>query len=391
MRELSEPFFAPASPASSAPVPAISRVPTPPSAAATDEEPATKEEEEASDSILRMADPWFSGGANDDESAPESPVIQRRAMGPASLAIGALPVSHFAAKSRANSPKALVPAQATISSGWVTRTPARSRPDQARGPPRGGESFTHLLRQSKGGGQPLSKQSRAEMEPAFGADFGAVRVHTGDEAHSLANRASALAFAHGVNIYFGRGQFQPDTTPGRRLLAHELTHVVQQGRAVQRSSIQRSPFASSLARRSNHARAPPQISSAEPHIQRLGWNDIKEEINSYAELIHGFTLMTVVVGYNPILDQDVEWSAKNFFRGAAGLIPFGTLVFDKLDEAGVIDSVFAWITSQIDAHNLSLSRVNSLFDQAWDRWIRPSRPHRIQCRSRPQHVQRPPW
>ena len=366
MRTLSEPFFAPASPASSAPVPAISRVPTPPSAAAMDEEPAAKEEEETSDSILRMADPWFSGGANDDESAPESPPIQRRAMGPASLAIGALPVSHFAAQSRANSRKALVPAQATISSGWVTRTPARSRPDRARGPPGGGESFTNLLSQSKGRGQPLSKKSRAEMEPAFGADFGVVRVHKGDEAHSLANRASALAFAHGGDIYFGRGQFQPDTTPGRRLLAHELTHVVQQGRAVQRSSIQRSPFASSLAQRSNHARAPPQISSAEPHIQRLGWNDIKEEINSYAELIHGFTLMTVVVGYNPILDQDVEWSAKNFFRGAAGLIPFGTLVFDKLDEAGVIDSVFAWITSQIDAHNLSLSRVNSLFDQAWD-------------------------
>jgi outer membrane protein OmpA-like peptidoglycan-associated protein len=366
MRSLSEPFFAPASPATSAPVPAISRVPTPPSGAATDEEPATKEEEEASDSIPRMADPWFSGGANDDESAPDSPPIQRRAMGPASLAIGALPVSHFAAQSRANSRKTPVPAQATISSGWVTRTPARSRPDRARGPPGGGESFTNLLSQSKGRGQPLSKQSRAEMEPAFGADFGAVRVHTGDEAHSLANRASALAFAHGGDIYFGRGQFQPDTTPGRRLLAHELTHVVQQGGAVQRSPIQRSPFASSLAQRSNHARAPPQISSAEPQVQRLGWSDIKEEINFYAELIHGYTLMTVLVGYNPILDEEVEWTPNNFFRGAAGLIPFGTLIFDKLDEAGVIDSVFAWITSQIDAYNLTLARVDSLFSQAWD-------------------------
>ncbi|MGA9577463.1 MAG: DUF4157 domain-containing protein, partial [Terrimicrobiaceae bacterium] len=315
-----------------------------------------------------MADPWFSGGANDEESAPDSPPIQRRAMGPAatSPAFGALPISHFAAQSHANPPETLVPARATISSGWVTRTPVRSRPDRARGPPRGGESFSNLLSQSKGRGQPLSKQSRAEMEPAFGADFGVVRVHTGEEAHRLAHRASALAFAHEGDVYFNRGQFQPDTAPGRRLLAHELTHVVQQGRADQRSSIQRSPFASSIAQRSYHARAPPQISRAEPQVQRLGWSDIKEEINSYAELIHGFTLMTVVVGYNPILDQDVEWTAKNFFRGAAGLIPFGTLLFDKLDEAGVIDSVFSWVTSQIDAHNLSLARVNSLFSQAWD-------------------------
>ena len=205
------------------------------------------------------------------------------------------------------------------------------------------------------------------MEPAFGADFGVVRVHAGDEAHRLANRASAVAFAHQGDIYFNRGQFQPDTVPGRSLLAHELTHVVQQGSAVQRGSIQRLPFSPSIPQRSNHTRAPPQISSAEPQVQRLGWSDIKEEINSYAELIHGFTLMTVVVGYNPILDQDVEWTAKNFFRGAAGLIPFGTLLFDKLDEAGVIDSVFNWVASQIDAHNLTLSRVNSLFSEAWDK------------------------
>ena len=365
VRTFGEPFFAPSVRASSASVPAISRVSTPPPTAA-DEESVAKEDEEASEPIQRMADPWFSDGASDDENTAASPPIQRRAVGPAqtSLAFGAS--SYFAARSRADTRKGLIPARATASSGWVSRTPVRSRPDRARGPPRGGERFTTLLSQSKGRGQPLSQQSRAEMEPAFGADFGAVRVHTGDEAHRLTNRASAFAFAHEGDIYFNRGQFQPDTVPGRGLLAHELTHVVQQGSAIQRGSIQRLPFSPSITRRSNPARAPPQISDAEPQIQRLGWSDIKEEINSYAELIHGFTLMTVVVGYNPILDQDVEWSAKNFFRGAAGLIPFGTLIFDKLDEAGVIDSVFTWVTSQIDAHNLSLSRVNSLFSQAWD-------------------------
>ena len=367
VRSLSEPFFAPSVRASPTSLPAISRVSTPPPTAA-DEESVAKEDEEASEPIQRMADPWFSDGAGDDENTAASPSIQRRAVCPpqGSRAFGALPISYFAARPLTDSRKGLKPARATISSGWVSRTPVRSRPDRARGPPRGEERFTTLLSQSKGRGQPLSQQSRAEMEPAFDADFGIVRVHTGDEAHRLTNRASAVAFAHEGDIYFNRGQFQPDTVPGRSLLAHELTHVVQQGSAVQRNSIQRLPFSPSITQRSNHARAPPQISSAEPQIQRLGWSDIKEEINSYAELIHGFTLMTVVVGYNPILDQDVEWTAKNFFRGAAGLIPFGTLIFDKLDEAGVIDSVFSWVTSQIDAHNLSLARVNSLFSQAWD-------------------------
>ena len=369
MGTLGEPFFAPASPAPSAAAPAINRVSIPPATETADEQTVAKEDEQAPDSILRMADPWFSDGAGDDENTAASPPIQRRAVRPsrASRAFGASPISYFAARPLTDSRKGFIPAPATISSGWVSRTPVRSRPDRARGPPRGEERFTTLLSQSKGRGQPLSKESRAEMEPAFGADFGVVRVHAGDEAHRLANRASAVAFAHQGDIYFNRGQFQPDTVPGRSLLAHELTHVVQQGSAVQRGSIQRLPFSPSIPQRSNHTRAPPKLSSAEPQVQRLGWSDIKEEINSYAELIHGFTLMTVVVGYNPILDEDVEWTAKNFFRGAAGLIPFGTLLFDKLDEAGVIDSVFNWVASQIDAHNLTLSRVNSLFSEAWDK------------------------
>jgi outer membrane protein OmpA-like peptidoglycan-associated protein len=365
VRTLGEPFFAPAPLASSAPAPSISRVSTSPATAV--EEPAAKDEEETAEPIHRMADPWLANGDSDDEE-PAPPPIQRQALDStrATPVLCPPPESHPASRSL-GSPKRSVPARATVPSGWVTRTPVRSQPDRARGPPRGGENFTHLLSQSKGRGQPLPKQARAEMESTFDADFSAVRIHAGDEAHRLANRASALAFAHEGDIYFNRGEFQPDTAPGKRLLAHELTHVVQQGRAIQGCGIQRQPFSSLAAHGANGARAPPSISSVGPKIQRIGWSDIKEEINSYAEHIPGFTLMTVVVGYNPILDQDVEWSGKNFFHGAAGLIPFGELIFDKLDEAGVIDSVFSWITSQIDAHNLTLSRVNSLFSEAWDR------------------------
>ena len=77
-------------------------------------------------------------------------------------------------------------------------------------------------------GQPLDAVTRASMEPRFGHDFGRVRVHTDDEAAEAARSVGALAFTVGRNLVFGAGQYSPNGARGRRLLAHELTHVVQQ-------------------------------------------------------------------------------------------------------------------------------------------------------------------
>jgi uncharacterized protein DUF4157/CDI toxin RNase A-like protein/uncharacterized protein DUF922 len=79
-----------------------------------------------------------------------------------------------------------------------------------------------------GGGQPLDDATRTFMEPRFGHDFGRVRVHTGDVAAQSASSARSLAFTVGSDIVFGAGQYAPQTESGRHLLAHELTHVVQQ-------------------------------------------------------------------------------------------------------------------------------------------------------------------
>ena len=67
------------------------------------------------------------------------------------------------------------------------------------------------------------------MESAFGAGFGGVRVHTGAEADALSAALSARAFTAGQDIFFRRGEYAPQSSTGRQLLAHELTHVVQQG------------------------------------------------------------------------------------------------------------------------------------------------------------------
>jgi len=79
-----------------------------------------------------------------------------------------------------------------------------------------------------GGGLPLTPPVRAEMESSMGVDFGAVRVHHDGHANHLARSVNALAFTYGRDIVFGGGQYQPATAGGKRLLAHELTHVVQQ-------------------------------------------------------------------------------------------------------------------------------------------------------------------
>jgi hypothetical protein len=79
-------------------------------------------------------------------------------------------------------------------------------------------------------GQPLAPGIRNEMEPSFGADFGEVRVHSNSRAAESARAVKALAYTFGRNIVFGDGQFTPQTAAGKLLLAHELTHVLQQSR-----------------------------------------------------------------------------------------------------------------------------------------------------------------
>jgi hypothetical protein len=77
-------------------------------------------------------------------------------------------------------------------------------------------------------GQPLDGATRTFMEPRFGHDFSNVRVHTDATAAESAKAVNALAYTVGNNVVFGAGQYKPLTNSGRKLLAHELTHAVQQ-------------------------------------------------------------------------------------------------------------------------------------------------------------------
>lgn len=74
----------------------------------------------------------------------------------------------------------------------------------------------------------LEASTRTQMEAAFGEDFGDVRVHTGSDAEKLNQELNARAVTRGRDIYFAAGEYHPATREGQELLAHELTHVVQQ-------------------------------------------------------------------------------------------------------------------------------------------------------------------
>ena len=78
------------------------------------------------------------------------------------------------------------------------------------------------------GGQPLSKSERAYFESRFGVDFSQVRLHNDAQAAESARALNAKAYTLGQDVVLGAGEYAPGTSEGRKLMAHELTHVVQQ-------------------------------------------------------------------------------------------------------------------------------------------------------------------
>ncbi|MCG3156683.1 MAG: hypothetical protein DKINENOH_03307 [bacterium] len=199
---------------------------------------------------------------------------------------------------------------------------------------------------SRGGGSALPHDTRAFMEPRFGVDFSQVRVHTGTNAAQMSQDLNAQAFTVGRDIYFGNGKYNPQTSGGQQLLAHELTHVVQQGAALRAKPIAVTP-------------APQKIQRSPGPIANL--------LNKVARNIPGYTLITVIIGKNPITGEEVPRTAKNFLGGFMGLIPGGTVLFDNLNKSGAIDEAFNWLQKQVQALNITWAGIKALIAEAWDK------------------------
>jgi Domain of unknown function (DUF4157) len=105
---------------------------------------------------------------------------------------------------------------------------------EASGSPQtAGSGIENSLTASKGSGSPLPEDTRQQMESSFGHDFSGVRIHNDSSAAQMNNQLHAHAFTNGNDIYFNSGQYDTTSTGGKFLLAHELTHTIQQGHAAQ--------------------------------------------------------------------------------------------------------------------------------------------------------------
>jgi hypothetical protein len=97
-------------------------------------------------------------------------------------------------------------------------------------------SLRNAIEARRAGGQPLDSEANAQLSQALGTDFRHVRVHADQAADGLSRSLNADAFTVGSHIFFRASRYKPGTTEGRRLLAHELTHVVQQSAGIRSAS-----------------------------------------------------------------------------------------------------------------------------------------------------------
>ena len=134
--------------------------------------------------------------------------------------------------------KAEMPAQkAAAPEDKIAKSPVGEEKAQrkyAEGASEVGAQTESAIRNQSSPGQPLPGEERSFMESRFGADFSKVRIHNDQAAASLCNQLHARAFTYQNHVFFARGQYQPGTVEGKKLLAHELSHTLQQGHALQR-------------------------------------------------------------------------------------------------------------------------------------------------------------
>jgi len=203
------------------------------------------------------------------------------------------------------------------------------------------------------GGRPLDTDTRRSMESRFGYDFSKVRIHTGDSAAQSAHAVDAHAYTVGTDVVFGSGKFAPDTAAGRKLLAHELTHVVQQTPSI----ASRPVGAHSIA-----------VQPAPRKVQRLwgiGFDDAKNWLLGKIKNIKGYNLFCVVIEQDLISGEKVDRNATNLTQGVLELIPGGQELLAKLKKAAdALTKAYDWVLKQITDLGLTVKYFTDLLDRA---------------------------
>ncbi|GJL53832.1 MAG: hypothetical protein NPIRA02_09640 [Nitrospirales bacterium] len=196
-----------------------------------------------------------------------------------------------------------------------------------------------------GSGRALPDSLRTFMEPRFGKDFSDVRIHDAPDDRHAARRIGARAFTHRQHIWIGPGE----SVENRRLMAHELTHVVQQTKRTPVSVIKRE--------------VEPTADSEEPEVRR-GY--IRDKAEKYARKVPGYRLVSVILGKSPITGNRVERNGTNLLGALMSMIPGGGILFDRLMETRVIQNAFEWVNTRLHSLNITWTRIKGLISELLD-------------------------
>jgi Domain of unknown function (DUF4157) len=203
--------------------------------------------------------------------------------------------------------------------------------------------FAARLGSQRGRGNELSPQVRSHMEQSIGADFSGVRVHTDSEAVQMNREVNAHAFTNGQDIYFNSGRYDPDTTQGQRLLAHELTHVVQQGGAGEKVQAYRPKSAFNFGKRDDTTLIEDSFNKEKDKHTKPWIEKITVQFNNQAPDAEGYKTwfgdMTVEYFPNPVARRSFTIPIAGGSK-SLGLTDSGTFVVQRIEGVGYNSGLF---------------------------------------------------
>ncbi len=255
----------------------------------------------------------------------------------------------------------------------------------------GAEQFKAL----GGNGEPLPGGVQAKMEPALGMDLQNVRIHRDGQASAMSEDLGARAFTSGQDIYFNQGEYNPDTTSGNHLIAHELTHVKQEQTIpglqyqlqvpAERDHYEREADATA-DKAVNIPRQPETKVNVSSGLNQNGGGSVQlaakpeskgeikkekdsnwvlEKVGALVRNLPGYDLLALAIGRDPLSGQAVKGDAVAVIKAVMGLIPGGALLFENLEKAQIISKAIAWFKEEFQKLNLSFAAVKNMFTQAW--------------------------
>jgi hypothetical protein len=248
-----------------------------------------------------------------------------------------------------------------------------------------GARFNHPVAPDRG--EVLPEAIRTQMGEALGMDFQNVRLHRDARTAAVAGSLGAKAFTKGEDIYFNRGEYNPDTGAGRNLIAHELTHVKQQRtipglqyklqEPAERDRYEREADAAAdratgalptAGIKASAAAADSVLIKSAAGVQSKdeggsGW--VLRKVGEWLRNIPGYDILTLIIGRDPVTGQEVKRDGFAFVKALVGLLPGGKMIMENLEKANIIPRVASWFKAEFQKLNISFQTIKNLFSQAW--------------------------